>query len=255
MPWFKVDDGFASCRPVLAIPRRYRAQAVGLWLMAGTWSARELTDGFIPEYLLDELASTPAMAAHLVRAGLFEEASGGYQLIGWAKYQPTKEQVYARRSEEAQRKQRAREARRKQSDQQEPESVRNVSHPDPVRSPQRVRPVSEHPDPTRPAPTRPLLSVVTSEEEVALVDAQEPPAKCPAHINDPSPPPCRACGDCRRHHDAWKAARDLRRRELAEQRRALIDHCNDCDHNGMVDVGSGLSRCTHTSDDMAEVPF
>lgn len=31
----------------------------------------------------------------------------------------------------------------------------------------------------------------------------QPPPRCPTHINDPAPPPCGACGDARRLHDAW----------------------------------------------------
>ena len=35
----------------------------------------------------------------------------------------------------------------------------------------------------------------------------EPPSKCPRHIGDPSPPPCGACADARRAHDAWERQR------------------------------------------------
>lgn len=77
MPWFKVDDGFANFRPVLRIPR-VRAQAVGLWVLAGTWCAKELTDGYVPDYTLEDFASTPAIAAHLVTSGPWEKAEDGY---------------------------------------------------------------------------------------------------------------------------------------------------------------------------------
>jgi hypothetical protein len=32
---------------------------------------------------------------------------------------------------------------------------------------------------------------------------EEPPLKCPEHEHIRRPPPCRACGDARREHDAW----------------------------------------------------
>lgn len=37
-------------------------------------------------------------------------------------------------------------------------------------------------------------------------DAREqvPPFRCPEHLGVPDAPPCRACGDARRAHDAWK---------------------------------------------------
>jgi hypothetical protein len=108
MPWFNVDDGFANSKPVLRIPRRYRCAALGLWTLAGSWSAKELMDGFIPEEALHEFASTPAMAQLLVGAGLWRRVEGGWQFENWAKYQRTKAQVYAYRAAEAERKQRYR---------------------------------------------------------------------------------------------------------------------------------------------------
>lgn len=37
--------------------------------------------------------------------------------------------------------------------------------------------------------------------------ANQPPPRCPTHINDPTPPPCGACADARRQHDAWAKTR------------------------------------------------
>jgi len=113
MPWFKVDDGFTNSKPVLKIPRRFRAAAVGLWTLAGAWSAKELTDGNIPEYLLEEFASTPAIAKHLVASGLWETNADGWAFVGWSKYQPTRAQVMADRDAEAERKRKYRESRMK----------------------------------------------------------------------------------------------------------------------------------------------
>lgn len=248
MAWFKVDDGFASCRQILAIPRRYRCAAAGLWTLAGTWSAKELTDGFIPDYVVIELGGTHAMAAWLVKVGLWEKTSSGYQVRNWNTFQFTKEQVLKRRTEESERKKRAREAKAKRSDQQNVDNVRSVSHADTLNVSAR-RPLYQ----TRPDQTRTHLSLLTLGGEVALVDAHDPPpSRCPAHIDDPAPPPCRACGDARRTHDAWTAQSDSRKRELAAQRRSLIDACTLCDDQGMVDLGNGAARCDHL--DMAE-PF
>lgn len=245
MAWFKVDDGFANSRQILAIPRRYRAQAAGLWVLAGTWSAKELTDGFIPEYLLDELASTPAIAAHLVAAGLWENEAGGYQLIGWAKYQFTKEQVLARRKAEADKKQRARDAARKAADQR-----RGIDVPEGV--PEGHNGVSlgvslgeSRLPSTRPDPTRTHLSVVTLGGDVALVGAAEPPRQCQSHINDPSPPRCGFCADARKAHTDWTARHKAHREQVKAAHRESVDSCGECDGNGMVEVGDGLVRCEH----------
>ena len=239
MPWFKVDDGFANSKPVLRIPRRYRAPAIGLWVLAGTWSAKELTDGFVPDYALEDFASTPAMAEQLVRAGLWEKAENGYQFVGWSNYQPTKVQVLTRRAEEADRKSRAREAKRKRADLQVVDNVRNVSQWDTHGCPQDVRPESALPDPTRPDPT-PSRGILGG--EVTLVGA-----RCPRHQLDPDPPPCGACASARRANDAAKQTADAQRARFNAANRAAIDSCDQCDDRGLIDLDDdrGLIRCSH----------
>ncbi|MFI5783526.1 hypothetical protein [Nocardia sp. NPDC051570] len=165
MPWFKVDDGFANSRPVLRIPRRHRAAAIGLWTLAGTWCAKELTDGFVPDYLLEELGGTTRLAALLVTAELWEVVEGGWRFIGWEKYQPTRAQVLAERDKEADRKRRWRESRKTKgpgSAAHEPESgespgVAGEECPGgtPASVPPPSHPESALPVPTRPGPSRP----------------------------------------------------------------------------------------------------
>jgi hypothetical protein len=159
MAWFKMDDGFANSKPVLRIPRRYRLQAVGLWALAGTWSAKEETDGFIPEYVLEEFCGTPGIANQLVQAGLWEIVEGsskdrvgilsavsddpqlpGWVFRNWGKYQPTKAEL-----EENREKERIRKAnyRKSQRDTHGTEAGQAEGH----------QQASEHPDPTRPDPT------------------------------------------------------------------------------------------------------
>lgn len=252
MPWFRVDDGFTTSVPVLKIPRRYRTQAVGLWVLAGAWSAKELTDGFIPECVIEDFGGTPAIAARLVACGLWEKAEKGYQLVGWSKYQPTKQQVLTSRSEAAERKKRGREAQRKAAEQRKLEAVPHMSQCDTHGTPRGHSRDSDCPDPTRPDP----YLLLTYRGRVTSVDArEEPPLRCPAHTGDPSPPPCRACGDARRAHDAWTENQAASRRETANQRRSLIDSCELCDHNGMAELADGTAyRCNHETNG-AEVPF
>ena len=119
-----------------------RASAIGLWTLAGAWSAKELTDGFVPDYVIEELASTPAIAGHLVKCGLWEMAEEGWQFKGWEKYQPTREQIMEARDREAERKRKYRESQRRPSG---TGSGQTAGH----------QQESEPPDPTRPDPTRP----------------------------------------------------------------------------------------------------
>ncbi|MEV6258050.1 hypothetical protein AB0L97_32825 [Nocardia sp. NPDC051911] len=108
MPWFKSPDGLANSKGVMSIPRRNRCAAMGLWLLAGTWCSKELTDGFVPAHMIAELASTKASAAHLVTAGFWTEVPGGYQFLDWSPDQPTRAEVEAKRAEARSRMKRAR---------------------------------------------------------------------------------------------------------------------------------------------------
>ena len=244
MSWFKVDDGFANSRPVLRIPRRYRTQAVGLWVLAGTWCAKELTDGHVPEYLLEELAATPAIAEQLVRAGLWETVEDGYLFVGWAKYQPTREQVLTSRAEATERQKRGRTAQRKAAEQRRSETVTQVSQCDnPVTTPEHSRDY-DCPDPTRPDPTRPS-SVVTKGGGVTSVDAREEPPPCPKHLEN-SDKPCRVCKQRRE----WLEAQAFNReRDELEQRRRLklaAESCPDCHGTNVIEVGDNeVIKCHH----------
>lgn len=152
MAWFKIDDGFTNSKPVLRLQRRVRTSAVGLWTLAGAWAAKEMTDGFVPEYVIEELASTPAIASHLVKCGLWEEASEGWQFKGWEKYQPTREQILDARDREAERKRKYRESQRRPSG---TDAGQTEGH----------QWESEHPDPTRPDPT-PIEEAKASSVEI-----------------------------------------------------------------------------------------
>lgn len=112
MAWFKVDDRFSSSRKLLRIPRSRRTAAVGLWTLAGTWSARDLTDGWIPAYAIEEFGADLDDAEALVSAGLWdhEEQDGehGFVFVNWGEYQPTKDQVEEEREAARERKRRQR---------------------------------------------------------------------------------------------------------------------------------------------------
>ena len=53
MSWFKVDDQLAFNAKVVAAGN----EAMGLWVRAGSWSAAQLTDGFIPEHMANAMAN------------------------------------------------------------------------------------------------------------------------------------------------------------------------------------------------------
>lgn len=148
MAWFKVDDGFYSSPKVLSIQRSDRLAVLGLWVVAGTWAAKHLTDGAIPSYMLEEFGANVSHGDILVTAGLWRQDGEDYVFHDWADYQPVKRDVMANRERERQRK----ESYRKKS----PTTLANAGQ-SPTgtssRSPSGTQTVSGHPDPTRPDPT------------------------------------------------------------------------------------------------------
>lgn len=95
MPWFKVDDSFHSHPKVLAT----EPAALGLWVIAGSWSSSNLTDGFVPDYVLTRLLPNPEqLAKKLCTAGLWRRAKGGYQFKDWDHYQMSSDEVQAERA-------------------------------------------------------------------------------------------------------------------------------------------------------------
>ncbi|WP_084963317.1 hypothetical protein [Thermoactinospora rubra] len=90
MTWFKVDDSFYDHPKVFDAPDC----AVALWVRAGAWSARNLTDGFVPAKLPARMCDDPETAVReLVDRGLWRRTRGGYQFHDWTTYQPSAEKV------------------------------------------------------------------------------------------------------------------------------------------------------------------
>jgi hypothetical protein len=109
MVWFKVDDGLADHPKVLQAGNA----AMGLWVRAGSWSSRHLTDGFIPDSVA-LLLGTRKQAAALVACGLWTNCDGGFQFHQWSEAgrQPTRETVENERKSAAERQRRSRLSRR-----------------------------------------------------------------------------------------------------------------------------------------------
>ena len=93
MTWFKVDDGFWSHPKTLALP----PGAVALWVRAGSYCGKHLTDGFVSRAILPMLQGTEGDALELVHSGLWKPCDGGWAFHDWDAYQDTKEAVERRR--------------------------------------------------------------------------------------------------------------------------------------------------------------
>jgi len=142
MTWFKIDDDFFFHPKVIAAGN----SAIGLFVRCGSWASNHLTDGFIPDKVI-EMFSSDADITRLVDVGLLEETDGdGYLMPAFLDYNPSADEVKATRAASAERQ---RQSRGRRSD--DPEDVTResgVSHKDVTRD-SRV----SHSAPTRPDPT------------------------------------------------------------------------------------------------------
>jgi hypothetical protein len=99
MSWFKVDDGFLTHPKVFGI----KAGPLALWLRAGLWCAKELTDGVMSARAVKALEAKPAHIQELVERGLWEPYGDGFRIHNFLKYQPSRAQVLKTRNETLQR--------------------------------------------------------------------------------------------------------------------------------------------------------
>jgi hypothetical protein len=104
MSWAKLDDKFYTHPQVARMDHRM-LPAVGLYCMALTWCADQLTDGFIPEHQVERLTGSvrrlkvtvELLVEALVEAGLWEVVEGGYQIHDYLAYNLDREAVLAER--------------------------------------------------------------------------------------------------------------------------------------------------------------
>lgn len=100
MAWFKVDDKLHDHRKA----RKAGRSAMGVWVLAGSWSMDNLTDGFIPSDVLARWG-TRADADKLVKAGFWfdDEHDGepGWRFHDWERFQPSAAVTAAVRAKEA----------------------------------------------------------------------------------------------------------------------------------------------------------
>jgi hypothetical protein len=177
MTWFKVDDSFYDHPKVFDAPDC----AVALWTRAGSWSARNLTDGFVPTGMPARLCIDHETAvAELVRRGLWVRAKDGYRFRDWSDYQPTRDEVLAERKRWADKKASQRAAKRPETS--KPRSRAKVSpHVSPGDSPMDSRgdsPLESSGESRGPVPSRPVPDSPYGESKNSPRDAQQP------HIDD-----------------------------------------------------------------------
>lgn len=176
MPWFRVDDKLHDHRK----SRRAGLPAMGLWVLAGSWSMDHLTDGFVPKDVLPRWA-TLTIAKRLVAAGLWETAEQdgetGWRFLNWEEFQPSKADVEAERTATRERVKRWREGRTNKPSNSTGNGVTNSASTD---SPTRPDPTHEDAD----ASSTPVTAeAATPTTALAVVDRPDVERLC-IHLAD-----------------------------------------------------------------------
>ncbi len=85
IPWFKVDDQFWSHPKVVELS----ADAVALWVRAGSYAAQHLTDGVVTYGIVRMLGADRDAATELTNAFLWDQKDGRTWVFhDWEDYQP-----------------------------------------------------------------------------------------------------------------------------------------------------------------------
>lgn len=237
MTWFKVDDKFHShskTRKVLA----EAPSALALWVVAGSWSSDNTTDGFVPDHQLPWLVPQGAeeMARQLVAARFWKRVRGGYQFHQWSsdgdgtKRNPLRDEVEALRRAKA-------EAGRKGGLARAKAPFISENGPSRGQAPAKARATDVLDPPTRPDPF--LGGALTATPTAARAQpSNAPEPRCPEHLENPTDGPCGPCGDARRARTRWDMADAERRRNAPKcrsHRGQPADNCALCRSEALAD--------------------
>ncbi len=240
MSWFPVDDAFHGHPKA----RRAGLEALGLWVVSGSYAMAYLTNGFVPAWFVHEKPKGKSLSKRLVDAGLWivgeRDGEPGWWFHDW-KPECTKEHI-----EDVRKKMRQRKAKSRES-----HSLSRVTG----------RETNAGKDAgvlgyIQPNPTQPITSRVNLGREGPQSNAHDAPRpQCPDHEENHDGP-CHACRRRRRWdetHAAAVQADELERRRADKTAAAqVLAKCPSCDDSGWLLAADGTPaepalRCRHTS--------
>ena len=97
LPWVRLDTQFASNPKVLELTVAGKWRAAFVYIAGLAYSGAHGTDGYLPAASLAFMHATRREATELVKAGLWHDDTGGYQINGWDEFQISDEAAQARR--------------------------------------------------------------------------------------------------------------------------------------------------------------
>ncbi|OXM69662.1 hypothetical protein [Amycolatopsis vastitatis] len=262
MPWFKVDDKFHSHNKIRKVLADEPA-ALALWVVAGSWSSDNTTDGVIPDHQLPWLFPVGAdeLARKLVAARLWRRVRGGYEFHEWlsdsdgTKRNPSREEVENERRKKAEAGRKgglaSGKVRGKRQAGASPPAEANAEAPAdevvelPTRPDREVFQTS--PGGRGAARTREPRRTSPFPRPSTPARASPPPTpRCVEHEHDDNPPRCGACERARQaaEQDAYEKRVETRHAELRAKtgdRRRTVENCSMCDDEGY----RGSALCNH----------
>lgn len=141
MPWVKLSDDWYDDPDLIGAG----PVAMLLWPVLISWCARNLTNGELPSSQVRRLVDWHALGiepeqgiAPLIDKGRLQEIAGGYRIVNYLKFQPSREQVLAEREASRQRAAKSRE--------RAAHSAGSAEAPDPVPGPVEPSPLPSSSD-------------------------------------------------------------------------------------------------------------
>lgn len=111
LKWIRLDTTMFDNPKLLYLQEDKQHRAIVAYLQGMCYSGRHGLAGFVPSAALRIIGATTNDAKHLVNAGLWQPAPGGWEINGWAEYQLSDEEAN-RRSDKAKKAAAARWAKR-----------------------------------------------------------------------------------------------------------------------------------------------
>lgn len=256
MPWFYVDDGFSDSKPVMDMPARHRLAACGLWVLAGSWAAKEETDGRVPEAKLKQLGARDSLVDVLTNESefgtpLWSRVGREVQFNSWAKWQRTRAELIEKRREAAERQRQSRSRKVKgrnavtstddELSQCDSHVTDDGTEGDVTRD-SHVTLTHARADPTRPDPT--LIPLVDLGGGVTQVAPTGPRPECHEHTENYNGP----CRKCKRRREWDEANRGVVAAAEVDRKRALKalrENCPRCHGTNTFEDETGVHKCDH----------
>lgn len=98
LPWVRLDSSFTQNPKILHLIEDKKWQSITVYVAGLGYSGLHGTDGFLPASALPFLHGTKRDATNLVNIGLWVPCPGGFDINGWAEFQPSNEENERRRS-------------------------------------------------------------------------------------------------------------------------------------------------------------